>query len=228
MSRPQGLAAAVKAMQEAAQRPPRPGEPHPLLAAVGGIRGIVDSSIPATVFVVANALAGLRAGVIAALASAVAIGLLRAARREPLQQAVTGLAGVGVAAFVALRLHSSTGYFLPGIVINVGYGLAALASVLIGRPAVGYVAAVVEPRLRDWRTLPGVRRTAALATLVWVAVFAVRIAVQVPLYLAGRTGLLATAKIAMGWPLWALAAGASFLLLRKAAARLDQDSDLPS
>jgi uncharacterized membrane protein len=199
-----------------------------LLQAIGGVRGIIDSSLPTSVFVLGLVAGGLSVALIAALGSAALIALLRLFRHESLQQAATGLVGVAGAALVAYVLHSSAGFFLPGIVLNVLYAAAALGSVLAGRPFIGYVAALVEPRLAPWRSLPKVRRAAGLASLIWAGMFAARVAVQGPLYLAHRTALLGAAKIAMGWPLWGLSVGASYLLLRRALAGQEAPSTLPS
>jgi len=55
-----------------------------------------------------------------------------------------------------------------------------------------------------------------IATLTWVAVFGARFLVQHHLYDADRTGWLATARIAMGWPLTAVAALATYLAIKSA------------
>jgi hypothetical protein len=197
---------------------PREDGVHPIWAAVGGVRGLIDSSVPTTAFVIANIVGGLRVGIYVALGVCAGLLLIRVVRRERLEQAFAGLFAVGVASFVASRTHSASGFFLPGILLQVPYAIAAVVSVVIGRPLIGYVAAIVNPSLSDWRAVPIVRRAAAYATLVWAAVFALRIAVMVPLYLADDSSALGVAKLAMGWPLWAVATGTSLLLMRNAAA----------
>jgi hypothetical protein len=187
-----------------------------LAAAIGGPRGLFDSGLPALVFVLGNAAAGLRAGIVAALAVAVGLVALRTARGQPVQQAVSGVFAVAVAAFVAARTGKAEGFFLPGIAISAIYGGVALVSVLVGRPLAGYLLAAFDPRYADWREHPRLRRAAALATLVWVAVFGLRTAVQGALYLAGSVGWLAVAKIAMGYPLTALAVLVTIALVRRA------------
>ena len=74
-----------------------------LLQQMGGVAGIVASTIPVIVFVVANLLFELRPAVIAAVASGVVVAGWRIVRKQPLQPAVSGLFGVGVAAFLARR-----------------------------------------------------------------------------------------------------------------------------
>ncbi len=151
--------------------------PTTLAEAVGGPRGIIDSTIPTVAFVAVNAEAGLYAGIGFAIASAVALVVYRLARREPVQQAFSGLFAVGVAAFVASRTGSAEGYFLPSIAKNAVFTAIALGSVLARRPLAGYVMAALDDRYRQWRHHPDMRRAAAWATFVWVAVFGLRFVV---------------------------------------------------
>ena len=121
----------------------------PLAAALGGWRGMFDSGFPAVVFVSANAIDGLRTGVIAALGAGLLILLLRLARRQPIAQAVYGFVAVAVCAFVAARLGKAEGYFLPGILINAFYAGVGVLSVLVRRPLAGYVAGRARPAVRE-------------------------------------------------------------------------------
>lgn len=204
---------------------PREDGIHPIWAAIGGVRGLIDSSVPTLAFVIANLVGGLRAGIYVALGVGGLLLLVRVVRRERLEQGFAGLFAVAVAAFVASRTHSASGFFLPGILLQIPYVIAAVVSVVIGRPIIGYVAAIVNPSLSDWRSVPVIRRAAAYATLVWASVFALRIAVMMPLYLADESSALGIAKLAMGWPLWAVATGTSLLLVRNAAARRPPRTD---
>jgi TRAP-type C4-dicarboxylate transport system permease small subunit len=55
-----------------------------------------------------------------------------------------------------------------------------------------------------------------LATFVWVLVFTARFVVQQHLYDSNQTGWLGVARIAMGWPLTAIAALVTYLAIRAA------------
>lgn len=67
------------------------------------------------------------------------------------------------------------------------------------------------------------------ATWLWVGMFVLRLAVQVPLYVTGTVGWLGTARLVMGIPLFALTLWVTWLLVRRdrsperAAASLPQD-----
>jgi hypothetical protein len=55
---------------------------HLVLEQLGGWRGMLDATLPTVAFIVANSLAGLRAGIWSALAVAVLLFALRLVRRE--------------------------------------------------------------------------------------------------------------------------------------------------
>jgi hypothetical protein len=202
-------------------RPPAADRQPPttLAEAIGGPRGIIDSTIPTVAFVAVNAEAGLTAGIIFAIASAAALLIYRVIRREPLQQAFSGLFAVALAAYVARRTASAEGYFLPGIVKNSFFTAVALGSVLVRRPLAGYVMAALDEGYRQWRHQPDMRRAAVWATFVWVLVFGLRVVIQGPLYLAGQSGWLAVANLALGLPLFGAAILATFAIVRRLAPR---------
>ncbi|MBM7477177.1 DUF3159 domain-containing protein [Oerskovia jenensis] len=68
-----------------------------------------------------------------------------------------------------------------------------------------------------WRQDAALMRRYALATWLWVGMFALRLAVQVPLFLAGEDAVawLGTARLVMGIPLWALTLWLTWLLVRR-------------
>lgn len=194
---------------------PGPAEQTPLSLAIGGGRGLVDSSLPAVVFVLVYSRYGLRPGVAAALGLAAVLLLVRLLRRESPRYAANGFLGVAVSAFVALRLGRAEGYFLPGIVFSALYGLVFAGSLLVRRPLVGVVTAALEGA-----TGPVPARTARVywwSTLGWAAVFGSRAVVQGTLYAVGATGWLAATRLAMGWPLTLLALGLTAAAVRRVA-----------
>lgn len=189
---------------------------HALLAQMGGVSGLIYSSLPVLVFVPVSTLAGLSAAVIAALSVAAVILVWRLVRRESAQPAISGFIGVGICALIAYLMGESKGYFLLGIWSSLLWAAVFLVSIVIRRPVVGYIWGWVNGHDRAWR---GVRRAVLafdIATLTWVLVFASRFVVQRQLYDADQTGWLGVARIAMGWPLTAVAALVTYLAIRSA------------
>lgn len=183
---------------------------------LGGIKGMVDSGLPVVVFVLVNALAGLRWAIWAAVAAGGAVLVLRLVRREPVQFAVSGFLGVAFAAFLAHRLGRAEGFFLPGIVMNTAYFAAFTVSLLIRRPLVGVVWTYLESGTSQWRNQPPLRRAYTRATLLWTAMYAAKAGVQGLLYLNERPGWLAVAKLAMGYPLFAVVVAVTLWLVLRA------------
>ena len=180
-----------------------------LVEALGGKRGLIDSGLPAIVFVLVNSVVqafddrstALNAAIVASIVSGVGIVVLRLVRKETLQQAISGFFGLAIAVFFARRSGEARGFFLPGIFINIAYGLAFVGSAVLGRPVVGYVYAALEGLDARWRADARLRRTFAVASIGWSLVFASRAVVQAVLYVMDRPGLLAASKLLMGWPL---------------------------
>lgn len=196
---------------------PRAVEPvkKSMLEQMGGPGGVVASSLPVVVFVIANSFAGLTGAIWSAVAAAVAIAGLRLVRREGLQPAVSGLFGVAIAAYLAHRTGSAKGYFLLGIYTSLAYGAVFAISVLVRRPLVGVVWSLLNGHGWAWRAQPVAVRAFDVATLAWVGVFGARFVVQQWLYGNDQTGWLAVARIAMGLPLYGLALLVTFWAIRR-------------
>lgn len=189
-----------------------------LAAAIGGKRGLVDSGLPGALFVAVFTLSGqqLRPALWSALGLAAALAVLRLVRREPLQQALAGVVGVGIAAWFASRTGEARNYFLPGFLLNAAYVVAYTVSALVRWPLIGVVVGPLLGEGVQWRKDPPRLRAYTLATWMFAALFALRLAVQVPLYLFNQLIALGTVKVLMGAPLFALVAWLSYLVIRSA------------
>ncbi|MGH3519079.1 MAG: DUF3159 domain-containing protein [Haloechinothrix sp.] len=172
---------------------------------MGGVSGMFFSAVPVIVFVVANGLFGLTAGIWCAVGSAVAITVLRVVRKEPLQPAISGFFGVAIAAFIAYRTGTAKGFFLFGIWTSLVYGSVFVLSVIVRWPLAGMVWNFLNGAGTAWRKDKYSLRGYDIATLAMASVFAARFVVQRWLYEEDQTGWLGVAKIAMGFPLWGLA-----------------------
>jgi len=191
-----------------------------LLEQMGGLSGLIYSSVPVLVFVgVYLPSQSLAAAIWSSVASAVAILIWRIVRKEPVQPAISGIFGVAIAAFIAYRTGSARGYFLFGIWTSLAYGGAFLASILVRWPLAGVAWSALNGTGMGWRADRIGRRYYDVATAVWVFVFGARFVVQHWLYAANQVGWLAFARIAMGWPLTAIAALVTIWAVRKADQR---------
>ena len=192
-------------------------EPFNLLEAMGGGHGIADSSLPGLAFVIAYTVSGqdLQVAIWAAVALGVILLAVRLARRETLQFAIAGFVGVAIAAFIAQKTGKAENFFLPGLLLNLGYALAYLVSIAVRWPLIGVFIGPLVGEGMEWRKNPRLLRVYTRASWIWVGLFVVRLAVQLPLYLAGDLVALGVAKTAMGFPIFAVAVWLSYLVLRK-------------
>ena len=202
-----------------------PGRPSPgevpglsdLVAQLGGPRGIADAVAPSVVFLVGFAATQRLAWAAgAALVVALVCAGFRLVRREPVRKAAGGLAGVALCALVASRTGNAADFYLPGLLLNIAYGSAYVVSVLLRWPLLGIFAALLYRQGTRWRRDPVLLAAYTRASLLWVAVYALRLSVQLPLYAAHATVALGIAQIGMGLPFFALATWLSYALVRRA------------
>ena len=194
---------------------------------LGGISGMVASTIPVVVFVAVNAVSKLTPAVIAAVGVALAIAVVRVVRHEPLQPAVSGLLGVGIGAFVAYRTGAAKGYFLVGIWYSALLCVVFLVSVLARWPLAGVIWHGLNGDGQTWRSNRSIMRAYSAATLLWAAVFGGRFVVQHWLYNSDQTGWLAVTKILMGLPLAGLALLGTLWAVRRASHATSEGSEAP-
>ena len=139
---------------------------------------------------------------------------MRLLRRAPLQFVLAGFVGVALAAFIADRTGRAEDFFLPGLLLNAAYAAAYLVSIAIRWPLLGVILGPITGEGMSWRSDPERVRLYSRASWIWVGVFGLRLAVQLPLYLAGAVLALGIAKTAMGLPIFLVAIWLSYLVLR--------------
>ncbi|OAN40141.1 DUF3159 domain-containing protein [Mycolicibacterium iranicum] len=196
-----------------------------LLARAGGIRGLVYSAVPVVVFAALNALAGLTPALIAAVGVGALVLTWQLVRRESTRPALFAFAGIAVGAGFALVTGQAKDFYLPGIWMYLAMAVVFTVSVVVGRPLVGVGWAWMTGRDDTWRRTRRVRMAFDLVTLMMAAVSATRFAVQFYLYDTDQEGMLAVARIAMGWPIFLVTSAFIYLAIRTAMRRLPRGGD---
>lgn len=187
-----------------------------LLERAGGVRGLIYSGAPASVYAVTSAMAGRIPAVIAAVSVAALVFGWQLVKRESLRPALWGFLGVAACAGLALFTGEAKDFYLPGIWIALAVAITLTASIAIRRPLVGVVWAWVTGRDDAWRRVPRVRLAFDLVTAVMAIVSWSRFLVQNHLYATNEAELLAVARLAMGWPLFLVTSAALVLAVRYA------------
>jgi hypothetical protein len=197
----------------------RTGTQHPLLQAMGGVLGIFETVVPGLIFLVVYTATGFEPGmpwlaIILSVAAAAGFTLWRIIRRQVLTQAIAGFVTVGISAALAIFSNRPENNFVIGLWTNAGYGTAFLISVLVGWPLAGLFVGFARQEGTAWRANKHHRRVFSGVTLLWVGMFALRLIVEVPLFLAGEVAALAATKLALGLPLYVPVLAISWLVIR--------------
>jgi hypothetical protein len=188
-----------------------------VLAAFGGKKGLIDSGIPAVIFlVVFNVTDRLNSALFASIAISAILTIIRLARRDTIQHAVSGFIGVLICAWFANRTGNASDLYIPKLLTNLGYGTLYLVGNLVGWPILGLMLGPILGENLKWRNHPERKRAYTLASWLWVAMFFTRIAVQYPIYRSGNVNLLGTVNLAMGYPLFIATAYGSWMVLKNA------------
>jgi hypothetical protein len=216
-----------------------------MLASIGGWSGALITAIPTAVFVIVNVVSSLWPAIYAATGSALLLTGYRLARRKSVQQALSGLFGVLIAAIIAARTGQARGYFLVGIWTSFLYAAPFAISVLVRRPLVGVLWEFLDPTPtpkpsvagsadagpapeeaeRPWRSRRPLLVAYTWATIAATIVFLARGIVQLTLYQHHQTGWLGFTKVAMGYPLFIVAVGFAFLVVTRARKRVAAGAD---
>ncbi|MEJ0014505.1 MAG: DUF3159 domain-containing protein [Actinomycetota bacterium] len=152
-----------------------------VLGAIGGTRGLIDSGLPSIIFLLAfNISHNLDKSAIAAIALSVIFAIARLIKRETIQHAISGVVGVVFCALLARHTGKAADFYLPGLIINVIYGLVYSVANLIGWPVLGVLLGPILGENFAWRNIPARRRAYSRAGWLGVALFVSRLVVQYP------------------------------------------------
>lgn len=197
-------------------------------ASMGGWRGVAESVLPSLAFILAYTLwpgvgtEKLLPALLISVGIAVVFTAIRFALRQPPTAALGGLIAAAAAAGLALLTGNASNNFVPGLLTNLGYGLAMLISALAGWSLIGLAAGYLMGEGTAWRRSKRKRRVFAWLAIAWAALFFLRLGVQFPIYLRsldpaeteGAVALLGTLKLVMGLPLFAPLLAVTWLVVR--------------
>ena len=198
-------------------------------SAIGGVRGILESVLPSLAFVVIFTIRPepliLSLGISVGLAAVFTI--VRLLQKSPPSAAIGGLVAAVAAAALALWTGRGADNFVPGLITNAVYGSVILVSALIGWSLIGLAVGFLMGEGTTWRSDRRKRRAYFWLGIAWAALFFARLAVQLPLYLAGDVTALGTLKLIMGLPLFAPLIAVTWLVVRALHPRAPAREDAP-
>jgi hypothetical protein len=201
----------------------KPGETpnaRALIAAIGGIRGIIESVLPGVAFLILF-LTTHNLVLSVAIPVGLAIGFIiaRAGAHSPTQSAIVGAVLLALAAVLTIVTGKPTTNFIPGMIINAIAVIVLIVSLIARWPLIGLIIGLLFGDVTGWRADAAKRRILTIATWLWVALFAIRLALEVPLFLAGNVAALGIVRLITSVPLYAVFLWATWLLVRGVYAR---------
>jgi len=204
------------------------GEAFSFAEAVGGWRGLVESALPGIVYVAVFMFTKTWfAPTIAALGVVAVLVIIRLIQGGKVTQSLSGVVGVGIGAIWAWRTGNATNFYAGGLWIAGAYLTGVLISMAVRWPVAGIVMGLVHGTGTAWRANPVDMRRAQIGSAVVAAMFAIRLAVQLPLYWADETVALGTAKLVLGTPLFALTLWVTWLIVRNVGRKPEPQDQLP-
>ncbi|MFL6061689.1 MAG: DUF3159 domain-containing protein [Marmoricola sp.] len=190
-----------------------------LSKALGGRRGMLEAAVPTVCFTITWLVTHkIPVALTVSLVACLVLLAVRLVQRSTVQFVMNALFGVAIG-FVAVRISAGSGgsaddqalaYFLPGILISLGYSIFLGGSCLARWPAFGFIVGSVAGDPTAWHANPQVVRLCSRLTWLFALPGMVGVLLQGPVWLAGHQGALATGtavgiltvlRLGVGWPL---------------------------
>jgi hypothetical protein len=186
-----------------------------ILNAMGGKRGLIDNGLPSVLFlIIFNIQKDLQSAIYAAIALSAVLAVIRLAKRDTLQHAISGVIGVLICAWFASRGGQAKDYYIPSFIKNSAYALVYAIGNLVGWPILGLVIGPIIGENLAWRKVPARKRVYVMAGWVWIGMFVLRVLIMYPLYQADQLNALGVASIVLGYPLFLLVIWWTWLIIR--------------
>jgi hypothetical protein len=188
-----------------------------LLASIGGFQGLIESTLPGFLYVLTFAIwRNLPISIGTVVVAVLALTIRHFIKKRPVTQLIGSLVGIGLAIYLTLRPGGQAGdFYLKDFWTNGIYGSVLLLSVLIRLPIIGVMVGLFTNQGLTWRKDRRKLMFFDLVTLLWVGLFATRLAVELPLYFMGDIVTLGFIKLVLGLPFYLTMIWVSWLLLRK-------------
>jgi hypothetical protein len=200
--------------------------------AIGGVRGAIESVLPGLAFVVAFVITrNLGLTIIVSGAIALVSVIVRLISRQQVRSALTGVLSILVCLVWAWFSKDAKNFYLPGFLTNAVWIVILAVSLAVRIPGIGVVVEFIRTPvtsefrkwLAAWRSDARLVHAYVITTWVWIAMFAARLLVQLPLYLANSVGFLGTARLVMGVPLFALTIWVTWVVVSPQVRRTDAE-----
>ncbi|GAA2063773.1 DUF3159 domain-containing protein [Streptomyces cheonanensis] len=207
----------------APQAPDQEATKAAFFEAFGGVRGMVETTVPGLVFVLSYTInRDIKISAVAALTISALLAVGRLIQRDTVKHAFSGVFGVAFGAAFAMMSGDAKNFYLPGMLYTLGLGIAYVATAAAGVPLLGLILGPVFREMLSWRTRnPGRKAAYVKASYVWGAILLAKSAITFPIYFWGDATQLGWLRVALGIPPFLLAVYLTWIILVKAPAPID-------
>jgi hypothetical protein len=145
----------------------------------------------------------------------IVLTIARLLKRDSLQHALSGLFGIAICALFAGHSGKASAFYLPSIYKNIAFLILYGTANLLRFPLLGLIIGPIIGENLAWRKNVARRKAYTNAGWLWVAMFALRIAIQYPLYRANKLNALGVANFFLGYPLYLIVLWGSWQIIRR-------------
>lgn len=210
-----------------------------MASALGGRRGMLEAGVPGILFTLLwLTTKELQFALGVSVAAAAVCLVLRLAQRSTVQYVLNAFFAIAIG-WVFVRIAASSGgsesdqalaFFLPGILISLGYTVVMAASCLAGWPFIGFMLGSVTGDPTAWHADKQVVQLCTRLTWLFLLPGAIGVAIQGPIWLLGwsdtidvdlAVALLGILRLGLGWALRIGAWGAMIWLLARDATPIE-------
>ncbi len=160
----------------------------------------IGAIVPPIVFVITNSIFGLLWAILAAVLTAVIIGIQRYLKGETIKYAAGGLVGVLVASAFSYYAGNAADYFLPRIITSGFLFLVSVISIIVGKPIAALSSHISRGWDLEWFMRKDVKPAYREVSIVWALLFLLRMYLQLLLYRGGNLLVMAWANTLLGFP----------------------------
>ena len=198
------------------------------LEAFGGVRGMVETTVPGLIFVLSYTInRDIHISAIAALSLSALMAVVRLVRKDTVKHAFSGVFGVAFGAVFAMMSGDAKNFFLPGMLYTLGLAVAYIVSSLVGWPLLGLILGPLFRENISWRTRnPGRKAAYTKASYCWGFVLLAKSCITFPIYFFGDATQLGWLRVALGIPPFLLCVYLTWIFLAKAPAPIDVIAEL--
>lgn len=159
-----------------------------------------DALLPPLVYAVSNSIFGLLPAIILAITTALFNYIRRVIKKENWKYSLAGLLGVIFASSLAYLSNNASSYFIPALSSSTLFLLAALITLLIGKPLAAWASHLSRGWPLEWFWRDDIKPAYREVTIFWALYFALRLTIQINLFFSEAVLNLAWVNIILGWP----------------------------